>query len=189
MKIINPIYFTNRQQWRAWLWGNFDKEKEVWLIYPHKDTGKPRILYNDAVEEALCFGWIDSTAKSFDAENSAQRFTPRRPGSSFSQLNKERAKWLAKQNLLHPSIEESVKYIIEEEYEFPEDIIAILAKDKKAWANFTKLPEGYRRIRIAYIDNSRNNKKHFDKRLANFIKFTRENKLISGYDGTEKYYE
>ncbi|MCF8371255.1 MAG: YdeI/OmpD-associated family protein [Bacteroidales bacterium] len=188
MEIINPIYFTDRKQWRAWLWENFDKEKEVWLIYPHKDTGKARILYNDAVEEALCFGWIDSTIKSYNEVNSAQRFTPRRPKSTFSQPNKERLKWLAKHNMLYPTIEDSIKDILEEEYVFPDDIIAAIAKDKKAWANFIKFPEAYRRIRVAYIEASRNSMEHFNKRLAHFIKSTRENKLVPGFGGIEKYY-
>ena len=189
MEIINPIYFTNRQQWRAWLWGNFDKEKEVWLIFPHKDTGKPRILYNDAVEEALCFGWVDSTMKSFDEESSAQRFTPRRPKSSFSQLNKERLKWLAKHKMLHPTIEDSSKGLLEEEYNFPDDIIQAIVRDKRAWMNFIKLPEAYRRIRVAYIDASRNRPEYFKSRLAHFIQKTRENKLINGFGGIEKYYK
>ncbi len=63
MDIGKTLYVTDRQAWRKWLAENYDKEKEIWLIYPKKASGKPRILYNDAVEEALSFGWIDSTAK------------------------------------------------------------------------------------------------------------------------------
>ncbi|MCK5113130.1 MAG: hypothetical protein KAR11_00010 [Phycisphaerae bacterium] len=61
MNIEKKLYVTNREDWRKWLENNFDKEKNVWLIYPKKSSGKERIIYNDAVEEALCFGWIDST--------------------------------------------------------------------------------------------------------------------------------
>ena len=68
MKISKSLYVTNGKQWRLWLKKNHSKEKEIWLIFPNKASGKPRIPYNDAVEEALCFGWIDSTIKKYDTE-------------------------------------------------------------------------------------------------------------------------
>jgi uncharacterized protein YdeI (YjbR/CyaY-like superfamily) len=90
MKIGKTLRVENRNEWREWLAANFDKEKEIWLISPSKQTGKPRIPYNDAVEEALSFGWIDSTIKTYDDHSSAQRYTPRNPRSSYSQANIER---------------------------------------------------------------------------------------------------
>jgi uncharacterized protein YdeI (YjbR/CyaY-like superfamily) len=104
MKNPETLYVTDRKDWRKWLVKNFDKEKEVWLIYPKKSSGKRRIAYNDAVEEALCFGWIDSTVKSFDEESSIQRFSPRNPKSTYSQQNKERIKWLLEHGMIHPLI-------------------------------------------------------------------------------------
>ena len=92
MEITKTLYITNRVDWRAWLERNNDTEKEVWLIYYKKHTGKPRIPYDDAVEEALCFGWIDSTVKRVDDEKFAQKFTPRKNKSNWSDLNKKRAK-------------------------------------------------------------------------------------------------
>ena len=89
MEITKAVYFDSREDWREWLLENFKSEKEIWLIYPNKSTGKPCILYNDAVEEALCFGWIDSTMKKYDETHAAQRFTPRNPKSTYSQPNKE----------------------------------------------------------------------------------------------------
>lgn len=185
---LSTLYLTDRNEWRNWLAQNFEKEKDIWLVYPKKSSGKSRILYNDAIEEALCFGWIDSTVKSFDNESVIQRFCPRRKGSTFSQSNKERIKWLAKRNLLHPSVKDKVVEIINEEYIFPEYILRILKKDKIVWQNFQNFSEAYCRIRIAYIDNSRKNKEVFEKRLANFVNKTRQNKLIKGYGGIEKYY-
>jgi uncharacterized protein YdeI (YjbR/CyaY-like superfamily) len=85
------IYIVDRRKWRAWLRAHHASEKEVWLIYYKKHTGKPRIPYDDAVEEALCYGWIDSTVKRLDDERYMQKFTPRKPGSVWSKLNKERA--------------------------------------------------------------------------------------------------
>jgi uncharacterized protein YdeI (YjbR/CyaY-like superfamily) len=89
-EIGKTLYVTDRRAWRSWLVKNHGKEKEIWLVYYRKFTGKPRIPYNDAVEEALCFGWIDSIQKKLDAERFAQRFSPRRYNSELSQANKER---------------------------------------------------------------------------------------------------
>ena len=181
------LYVANRNDWRKWLEANFDTEKEIWLLYPNKASGKPRIAYNDAVEEALCFGWIDSTVKSIDKESSAQRFTPRNPKSSYSQPNKERLKWLFQNNQLHPSVKDAVGKIITEEFVFSPDIIAEIKSDKIAWGNYQKFSPSYRRIRIAYIDSARKRPEEFQKRLKNFIYRTRQNKQI-GFGGIEKYY-
>jgi uncharacterized protein YdeI (YjbR/CyaY-like superfamily) len=97
MKITKTLYITNRRDWRKWLTKNSKKEKEVWLIYYRKKSGKPRISYDDAVLEALCYGWIDSTIKGIDNQRYAQRFSPRRTKSSFSQMNKERVLQLIKE--------------------------------------------------------------------------------------------
>jgi uncharacterized protein YdeI (YjbR/CyaY-like superfamily) len=184
---LKTLYITNRKDWRAWLEKNFDTEKEVWLVYPKKASGKPRILYNDAVEEALCFGWIDSRVKSLDAETSAQRFSPRNPKSSFSQANKERLKWLLKEKLLHPTMQKTAKRVLKEKFVFPADIVNAIKADKSAWDNYQKFSSAYKRIRVAYIDTARKRPDEFKKRLANFIKKTKENKQI-GFGGIEKYY-
>jgi uncharacterized protein YdeI (YjbR/CyaY-like superfamily) len=184
---LKTLYVTNRKDWRKWLEVNFNKEKEVWLIYPNKASGKPRIPYNDAVEEALCFGWIDSTVKSIDTENSAQRFTPRNPKSSYSQPNKERLKWLLENNLLHPSVVDTASKVTAEEFVFPPDIIRKIKSDKVAWENYQKFSPSYQRIRIAYIDSARERPEIFQKRLRNFIDKTRKDKQI-GFGGIEKHY-
>ncbi|MDD8010957.1 MAG: hypothetical protein PHX73_07605, partial [Acidobacteriota bacterium] len=87
MEIGKTLYVANRREWRAWLRKNYKKERDIWLIYYKKDSGKPRIPYNDAVEEALCFGWIDSIIKKMDAERFVQRFSKRNPKSPYSQAN------------------------------------------------------------------------------------------------------
>jgi len=103
MKIGKTLYVTNRADWRKWLKKNHKKEPEIWLIYFRKSTGKPRIEYSDAVEEALCYGWIDSIEKRIDEERLAQRFTPRRPNSNWSESNKERMKKLIKNGKMTPA--------------------------------------------------------------------------------------
>jgi len=181
-------YFTERQSWREWLEDNFDTKDDIWLEYPLKKTGKKRILYNDAVEEALCFGWIDSTVKSLNEETSIQRFCKRRIKTSFSQPNIERLKWLFENNLIHESIRNDVLIIIQQEFVFPEDIIKRLKSDKDVWENYQMFSESYKRIRIAYIDSARKRPDEFEKRLNNFIDKTKNNKQIKGFGGIEKYY-
>jgi uncharacterized protein YdeI (YjbR/CyaY-like superfamily) len=181
------LYFKDRKDWRKWLENNFESEKEIWLIFPHKASSKPRISYNDAVEEALCFGWIDSTIKTYDEESAMQRFSPRNPKTGYSQPNKERLKWLRQENLIHPSIQATVDKVLKEKFVFPSDILNIIKKDKEAWKNYQRFSPTYKRIRIAYIDDARKRPEEFEKRLANFIKKTKENKQI-GFGGIEKYY-
>lgn len=185
---LESLYLTERKAWREWLQKNFEKKKDIWLVYPKKSTGKPRIEYNTAVEEALCFGWIDSTVKSLDANHSIQRFTQRRPKSGYSQANKERLKWLYKEDKLHFSLKESVRALIDQEFKFPADILDEIRKNPKAWENYQKLSDPYKRIRIAYIDSARKRPEEFRKRMLNFIAKTQENQMIKGFGGIDKYY-
>ncbi len=157
------------------------------MISPNKASGRPRLLYNDAVEEALCFGWIDSIIKKYDEGSSAQRYSPRNPKSGYSQQNKERIKWLLENDLVHPNIIDSIKHIPEEEFDFPNDVITEIMKDELAWKNYQDFSPSYQRIRIAYIEVARPRPEEFNKRMQNFIKKTRENKQI-GYGGIEKYF-
>ena len=188
MKEKHAIYFKERRAWRAWLAHNFETKEEVWLIYPRKSTGKIRIPYNDAVEEALCFGWIDSIVKTYDEDHTMQRFTPRKPKSSYSQANKERLRWLLNNHLIHDSLKDQVIEVITEAFKYPPDIVEVIKKDKTAWSNFQSMSATYKRIRIAYIESARNRPEEFEKRLKNFVDKTRENKLIPGFGGIDKYY-
>lgn len=182
------LFLKTRAEWRNWLQLNFNIANEIWLVYAKKSTGEQRIKYNDAVEEALCFGWIDSTNKTLDKDHTIQRFTARRTKSSYSQPNKERLKWLTENNLIHHSFFKTAQEIISNEYVFPTDILGKIKKDKTVWNNYIKFSEPYKRIRIAYIDSARKRPEEFTKRLANFIQKTRDNKLISGFGGVDKYY-
>ncbi|MCD7972393.1 MAG: YdeI/OmpD-associated family protein [Candidatus Azobacteroides sp.] len=185
---LKTQYFTNRNDWRKWLENNFESEKEIWLIFPHKSAGQPCISYNDAVEEALCFGWIDSTLKKLDDKHSIQWFLPRKNKTYYSQPNKERLKWLWERDMIHPKIKNDVVRIIQEEFVFPQDIINRIKQDEIAWNNYQKYSESYKRIRIGYIEAARARHEEFEKRLLNFLARTRENKMIAGYGGIDKYY-
>jgi uncharacterized protein YdeI (YjbR/CyaY-like superfamily) len=181
-------YFENRKEWRKWLTGNFETANEIWFVFPNKSSGKKSITYNDAVEEALCFEWIDSTIKSLDKEHKIQRFTPRKPKSTYSQANKERLKWLLENKMIHPRIEDKIRNVLSDPFIFPNDIIDRLKEDKIVWKNYQHFSDTYKRIRIAYIKAAEKRPEEFEKRLNNFINKTKENKIITGFGGIEKYY-
>ena len=185
---MKTFYTSDREIWRKWLAENFETEREIWLVFPMKESGDKALSYNDAVEEALCFGWIDSTIKHIDPTHRAQRFTPRKKGSPYSRPNIERLIWLDEQGMLHPSIRDRVSTLIRAPYIFPADIIDAIKADPVAWENYEKLSEPYKRIRIAYIDAARKRPAEFKKRLESFIKKTHEGKLIIGFGGIDKYY-
>jgi uncharacterized protein YdeI (YjbR/CyaY-like superfamily) len=186
--MTEPKYFETRLEWRAWLAENFGTAKEVWFVFPNKCSGKTGVLYNDAVEEALCFGWIDSTVRALDREQKIQRFTPRRSRSAYSQPNKERLRWLSDNGMIHPALEAHVRAVLAEPFVFPEDILRRLREDAVVWANYERFSDSYKRIRVAYIEAARVSTEEFEKRLRNFIAKTRAGKMVAGYGGIEKYY-
>ena len=180
------LYVAERKEWRQWLKENYRTAKEIWLVYPRKHTGMPRIPYNDAVEEAVCFGWIDSITKTIDDERYSQRFTPRKPGSHYSQTNKERLRRLMEQGKVIPEVLSAIADVVEEEYGFPADIEAALRANEQAWENFQRYSGSYQRIRVAYVDTARKRPEEFKKRLQNLIRKTEEDKQF-GF-GIEEYY-
>ncbi len=186
-EIGETLYAPSRAEWRSWLEGNFASKDEIWFLFPKKASGKPAVTYNDAVEEALCFCWIDSTVKSYDENHKAQRFTPRKPKSGYSQMNIERLRWLSKQGMIHPDIVPKVKDVIASKFEFADDIIGALKSDPEVWRNFETYSPSYRRIRVGYVERERCNPEVFAKRLENLIAKTRQNKQF-GYGGIEKYF-
>jgi uncharacterized protein YdeI (YjbR/CyaY-like superfamily) len=188
LEITQTLYVKNRKEWRSWLEKNHDKAKEIWLIYYNKKSAKERISYNDAVDVALCFGWIDSTVKPVDNECSAQRFSRRRKNSQLSELNKERVRRLIKSEEMTQAGLDSLSKHFESnqpedgnnltlrEFFLPEDILDILKEDPMVWENFQKFDDTYKKIRLAYIDGARHRPEEFQKRLRFFIKMTAKNK-------------
>jgi uncharacterized protein YdeI (YjbR/CyaY-like superfamily) len=100
---LETFHASGRREWRRWLEANHDRSPGVWLISFKKASGKPRVSYDEAVEEALCFGWIDSRANALDDERSMQLYSPRRPRSPWSKLNKQRIERLVAQGLMTPA--------------------------------------------------------------------------------------
>lgn len=186
MEVTETIYIKSRSEWRTWLKKNYKSKKDIWFIFPSKASGKKRISYEDAVEEALCFGWIDSTVKKIEKDSHVQRFTPRNPKSKYSQLNKERLKKLLKSKKVIASIKITLDDLENEKFIFPIDIIDEIRKNKEAWKNYQKYSESYKRIRIAFIDGGRRRPEVLKQRLTYFIRMTEKNKQY-GTPGIEKY--
>ena len=103
MEIGKTIYVTTADEFRKWLEKNYQTKKEIWLIRYKKATKKPSLDYVEAVEEAICFGWIDGFEKGMDAERYATRFTPRRPKSNWTDTNKERARKMIAEGRMTPA--------------------------------------------------------------------------------------
>jgi uncharacterized protein YdeI (YjbR/CyaY-like superfamily) len=163
MKIEESIYVTNREDWRAWLENNHASKKEVWLVSYKKPSTNANIPYDDAVEEALCFGWIDSIIQKIDDEKYARKFTPRVNNTKWSASNRTRvAKMiqagrmteagLAKVTFLMPDGSvESPQPTQEIEPVIPEPIRQILMGSAAAWDNYNRLTPSYRRQYIRWI--------------------------------------
>lgn len=185
MDIGETLYVKNRTEWRSWLQTNHDKKEEIWLIYFKKDSGIPFIPYDDAVEEALCFGWIDSIVKKHSKDSRAQRFSVRKTKSFLSELNKERIRRLMEADKMTVAGIDRIKQHMRPAengklelipYKIPEDIIKRLKEDDLVWQNYQEFPEYYKTIRIAFIDTARKRPEVFEQRLRYFMEMTAKNK-------------
>jgi uncharacterized protein YdeI (YjbR/CyaY-like superfamily) len=181
MEITETFYPKSRAEWRNWLKENHESKTEIWMITPRKDTKMLRVPYDDAVEEALCFGWIDGIAKTFDENSSAQRYTPRRKKSFLSELNRQRIWKLQELNLMTPKGIEPIKDQIgspDDEFDIPNSILTQLQQDKTVWENFQNFSKNYQRLRIGFVmECIKQNPTESQKRLDNLIKMTAQNKI------------
>lgn len=178
---------SERGEWRAWLAQNYRLKKEIWLVFYKKHTGRQRILYNDAVEEALCFGWIDSIVRRLDEDRYVQRFSKRNPKTPYSQANRERLARLIAQGKVMQDVLDTLGDALHEDFSVPADILAAVQANPAAWENFQKFSPAYIRIRVGFIEGSRSRPQEFNKRLDYFIEMTAKGKQF-GFGGIEKYY-
>jgi len=176
VKVGKTLYAKNRKEWRAWLSKHHRAAPEIWLVYYKKHTGKPRVPYNHAVEEALCYGWIDSILKPIDADCWAQRFSPRRTTSRLSAMNRERVRRLIAAKRMTKAGLKAIAHVPELRWRLPADIERRLKRDAAVWKNYRRFPESYRRIRIGWIDAARHRREVFDQRLGYFMRMTAQNK-------------
>jgi uncharacterized protein YdeI (YjbR/CyaY-like superfamily) len=150
-----PKFFKTAALWRAWLEKNYDKAEEVWLGLRKKDSGLPSVTYKEAVDAALCFGWIDGIARGIDETSYQQRFTPRSKRSTWSAINIARIEELKQLGLMHAAglaafeqrdRSRTNQYSFEQaKIAFSRDEERVFRADKKAWAFFSGQPPGYRK--------------------------------------------
>lgn len=173
-QVIHPtITPPDRAAWRAWLAAHHAASAAIWLLTPAAASGLPRIAYLHTVEEALCFGWIDGITKRYDATYTAQRFTPRRPRSHWTELNKARARRLIAAGLMTDAGHAVLPDLDIAAFRIADDIRTALEADAQVWANFQQFPAHYQRIRISYIEEMRRQPTVFAQRLNNFVQKTR----------------
>jgi uncharacterized protein YdeI (YjbR/CyaY-like superfamily) len=161
MAIRKTLYVTSREEWRAWLMKHHQSRTEVWLIYYKKHTGRPRIAYDHAVEEALCFGWIDSIVKRMDDEKFVQKFTPRRDSTKWSALNTRRLRKMIREGRMTEAGlakidvvalgEEPLEKQRTGDVDIPRFVQQGLMANAKAWENFRNLTPSRRRAYIRLI--------------------------------------
>lgn len=177
-----------RKDFREWLTKNHDIEPECWIIINRKKPKKENlksesiVLYLDAVEEALCFGWIDSTLKSVEGIGCLQRFSPRRKISSWTELNKERCRRLEKLGLMTSSGRDVLPDMTEKGFIISNDILKKLKKNPETWKNFQNFPPLYQRVRIDNIQKIKNNNKLYESRLKKFIENTEKNIIFGNWN-------
>ncbi len=164
MQITNPKYFKNRNEFRKWLEKNHNKQKEVWVLFYKVHTKKKSLRYAEAVEEALCFGWIDGIVKRIDDEKHAQRYTPRKPRSYWSNVNKERVKRMIEEGKMTDAglakIKDAKKSgwwqnaytTTRRDYEISEEMKKVLMSDKVAWINFQNFGKGAQNTYIFWVN-------------------------------------
>jgi uncharacterized protein YdeI (YjbR/CyaY-like superfamily) len=177
---MKTIYLRTRSEWRDWLEQNGTREKEIWLIYYKKHSGKLRIPYEDAVQEALCFGWIDGVIKRLDEDRYVQKFTSRNPKSRWSALNIKRARKLIDDGLMRASglkVFKPDRRIEAKPTELPEELETEFRKNKAAWKNFENFPPYYRRMTVSWVASAKKNETRL-KRLNQLITSSAQNKQI-----------
>ena len=160
---METLYCPRLASWRHWLVRRHDSAREIWLLFPKKHMAKPCVTYNEALDEALCYGWIDSLVKRLDDDWYARKFTPRTNNTKWSELNKQRVARLIKEGRMMPSglgklwsTEEPANTAkrprkLEVPSTVPGVISRSLKKNSQAWENFTKLAPSHRRRYIGWI--------------------------------------
>lgn len=176
------VHPEDRAAWRAWLAENHASSDTIWLVFWKKASGRQRLGYAEAVEEALCFGWIDSVGKRVSAAVRAQRFSPRRPRGNWTELNKARARRLISLKLMTDA-GRAVLPDLETPFTVAPDVLAALNEAPGARGFFEACPLLYRRIRVGYVEEQRKKSPaEFAKRLANLVARCAERKHLGNWN-------
>lgn len=174
-EVNNLLSVSNRDEFRKWLTEYHTIEKECWVIVKRGDPkNDDTFWYIDAVEEAMCFGWIDSTTKTLENGITAQKFVPRKANSLWSELNKERCRRMEKLGKMTDAGRAVLPDMSENGFVIDETILKALQADKTVWNNFISFPPLYRRVRIDTIQIKKKQPELFNARLQKFIENTRQ---------------
>ena len=164
-KDIKTFYARNRTEWRKWLAKNHQSEKSVWLIIYHKSSPTPSVYHDEAVEEAICFGWIDSIAHKRDDESKYQFFAIRKPKSNWSKINRDRAEKMIKEKRIKPAGQATIDLakktgtwtalVDVQNSVIPPDLQKAFNRNKAAFKNFNAFPPSSKRIILEWILNAK----------------------------------
>lgn len=181
----NSVQPSTRAEWRAWLEQNHTRREGVWLISYKKATGKPRVDYDEAVEEALCFGWIDSKGNKLDAARTMLWFTPRKPGTGWSRPNKERIERLSQAGLIAPAGQAKIdaaqadgSWTALDDVEalvIPPDLAEAFAQNPTAQQYFEAFPRSVKRGILEWISKAKRPETRA-KRIEETVRLAAENK-------------
>lgn len=181
---MDNLYFETSSDWRTWLQENHDKSSGVWLVFYKKDSGKPTLIYDESVEEALCYGWIDSVIKKIDEQSYVRKFTPRKDGSNWSDLNKKRVKKLIKEGRMTEIGMAKIEIAKQNgewdkpdtprrQFEMPDEFKLALEKNKKAREFFNTLTKTEKKQFITWVASAKRPE-------------TREKRIIEALDLLQK---
>lgn len=183
-KTLSQVHPKTRSEWRRWLQRNHAKSKGVYLVTFKKATGKPRVEYADAVEEGLCFGWVDSNSKTLDKDRSALMFTPRNPKSAWSRTNKERIQRLTEEGLMEEPGLRSVAVAkasgawnaldSAEALIVPPDLEKALGRNKKAKQHFDAFPPSAKKQILWWIESAKRDETR-QRRVSETVRLAAQN--------------
>jgi uncharacterized protein YdeI (YjbR/CyaY-like superfamily) len=161
-KAIAALDVRTRAAWRAWLRKHHRSASEIWLVFHKKHAGVTSVDYEESIEEALCFGWVDSLVRRLDDDRYVRKFTPRKADSAWSTINRRRYASLAKRGLLEragranaPGKKTSVAPARRPWTDLPQYIEGALKDNGAAWHNFEQLAPSYRRAYVGWIDSAK----------------------------------
>jgi len=184
MIITETFEPRNRQDWRKWLGRHHAEKKAIWLVFLKKHTKQATFTYQEALEEALCFGWIDGVRQRIDDLRFAQRFTPRTKSSRWSETNRALAADLEARGLMTPaglaargSAPPDPPPAREQPSGVPEWLVGALRASPLAWKNFNALPPSHQRRYVGWVSSAKRDETR-DKRVAEAIALLMENKRL-----------
>lgn len=187
---IKTYYAKTQKDWRNWLEKNHQTEKSIWLIIYKKESGKPSVYYSEAVDEAICFGWIDSKPNKRDEESYYQFFAKRNPKSNWSKVNKGKMEKLLKSGLISRAGLESIEIAKQngtwtaldevEELIVPADLKNEFENNKVAFDNWEKFPRSSKRNILEWIMNAKQPKTR-EKRIEETVRLAKENIKANHY--------